>query len=270
MTTNLDFGVSSLLWSEKIEKQIIPILNSYLIKGIELAPYRKWGTWTPLKSDLIEYKNYLFDHSLKIISIQGITFSKEKDFNQKLLKNSSLWEEHFNNVLEIMKTLDCTVAVLGSPSLRSNSNDYELFLKMYKRTYQKFKCENKYLLLEAVPRFYKSNIVNNLRELSLLCRKNNFKKHVDIGCFFNEKEGKVLNDKESLFILNEINECFHLHIANRNLRNIFLEKETKNICMKFKLSTQNSVVFENISQSDNLTNVKQFLFDSCNVINLIN
>ena len=264
------YGISSLLWDQSIENEVIEYLKNYSIEYLEIAPFRIWSTWNPTDIQINNYINKLNSNHLKISSIQAITFSNQEGHVYKLIKNKEYWNDHFEKVLSLTIKLGCETAILGAPSIRKDKDLYLEFIKRYKYLYSKFRENGKYILLEAVPKIYGSNILNNLKSLKCFCQENNYKLHVDLGCFLNEKLENLQDENRVNFLSKAISESFHFHISNRDLKTLNIDNETFSYLKKIQNIGSQYIVFENISQSKNLNSIISYLIEVEKIIKNIN
>jgi sugar phosphate isomerase/epimerase len=211
---------SNIAWTKEDEISIYPILRSFKILGIEVAPFIQWpdielATMNAVK----DYAKFVSDEGFLIPSMQGIFFGT----NFSSIFDKSKWENiltHCYKIAKISEYLGSDVVIFGAPKMRqSNFSNFQsscdfvapLFVKLA----EIFNSHGSILCIEPCTSYYNCNFIINSAEANYfvqLINSPNFGLHLDSSSLF------MANEDISEVSLNYAKSIKHFHISEPDLK----------------------------------------------------
>lgn len=210
----MKLSISNIAWSEQEDVQVYELMNKYGFTGLEIAPTRFFDNPYCAPAEMIEdRKSRIKQFGLEIVALQSLHYGKE---GIALFESNAMREKLFEytkkSILFAEKT-GAEVLVFGSPKLRNYKNyesDYEIAVDFFKRLGDFAFEHNSCLCIEANPKEYNTNFINdNTQALALVkdVGAKGFMMHLDCGTI-------ILNN-ENLDIINKSKGYLkHVHISS--------------------------------------------------------
>ncbi len=216
-----NLAISNIAWSIHNAPEVLNLLHSYKVSGIEVAPSKVWPGWegASLKSAQ-EYRKFLADQGFEVPAMQALLFGK----NHFQVFDSSTHTEflaHMRLAAEIANGLGAQALVFGSPKNRRRGRLGYLEAKkqaagLFKELGKICQDNNCVLGLEANPAEYSCDFLNNTFDVVDFVNEVDspgIKVHFDSGASFMNHENIV----EALLLAGDI--C-HYHISEPGLNNL--------------------------------------------------
>lgn len=228
----MKFACSNIAWKKDEELEIYPILRSYGIKGIEIAPSILWPNLDlATKSTVTDYLHSIADEGFEVPAIQAILYGT--DFQTIFQKN--IWpdiKKHLIRISEIAELLNAKTVVFGAPKLRNSpfnsfNESVDYVLPFFRDLANIFGDHGACLCIEPSTNHFGSNFVTNSIEAEIfvdIVNHNSFGIHLDSSAlYFAAEEIKVVAKKLSKKIkhfhmsepyLNDFTDPIILHRSN--------------------------------------------------------
>lgn len=207
-------ALSNFAWDLGENESMFETLSSIGIENIEgvLTKINNWDLLT--EYELVEYKNSLNRHGIKIESIQsifyGVNCSDLSDYKTI---------DHYKKLIEYCKILGVKVMVLGSPSLRKNVNGwYDNLSNILKKVDDMLNGTGIELSIEPNTKTYGGDYFYTVQEIVDYIVHNDFK---NIKTMIDTHNVKL----EGLDPLNDLTQYIkhvnHIHISEPKLNKLF-------------------------------------------------
>lgn len=210
----MKLALSNFAWDSEENETIFKTLTSIGIENIE-GVLTKINNWDSLgESELIQYKESLNRHGIKIESIQSIFYGVScSDLSDYKTIN------HYKKLIEYCKILGVKVMVLGSPSLRKNVNGwYDNLSDILRKVDGMLNGTGIQLSIEPNTKTYGGDYFYTVQEIVDFIVHNDFKNIKTMVDTHNVKlEGlDPLND-----LIAHIKHINHIHISEPKLGKLF-------------------------------------------------
>jgi sugar phosphate isomerase/epimerase len=248
----MKLALSNFAWDLDENESIFNTLSSIGIENIE-GVLTKINNWDSLeKSELIEYKESLNRHGIKIESIQsifyGVNCSNLSDYKTI---------DHYRKLIEYCNILGVKVMVLGSPSLRKNvSGWYDNISDILKKVDDMLNGTGIELSIEPNTKTYGGDYFYTVQEIVDFIVHNDFKNIKTMVDTHNVKlEGlDPLND-----LRNHIKHINHVHISEPKLNKLSdLEFHGRFSKLIKELNYNGIVTYEVVKCDGLIESVKEF------------
>ena len=232
----MKLSISNIAWDTSNDVKIYDLIKKYGFEGLQIAPTKIMGKnpYGKLK-EIKEWKEKIKKrYNLRISSIQSIWFGRTENlFDSKEEENILI--DYTKKAIDFANVIECKNLVFGSPKNRNvnngknSENQIEIFETLGEYAYKK----NTVIGMEANPKIYNTNYINDTKSALKLVKKINskgFLLNLDLGTM-------ILNNENLLEILQgNINYINHVHISepwlkiiekremHKILRNILLEE----------------------------------------------
>ncbi|BBM37393.1 hypothetical protein JCM16775_0068 [Leptotrichia hofstadii] len=232
----MKLSISNIAWDTSNDVKIYDLIKKYGFEGLEIAPTKIMGKnpYGKLK-EIKEWKEKIKKrYNLRISSIQSIWFGRTENlFDSKEEENILI--DYTKKAIDFANVIECKNLVFGSPKNRNvnngknSENQIEIFETLGEYAYKK----NTVIGMEANPKIYNTNYINDTKSALKLVKKINSK-----GFLLNLDLGTVILNNENLLeiLQGNINYINHVHISepwlkiiekremHKILRNILLEE----------------------------------------------
>lgn len=232
----MKLSISNIAWDTSNDIKIYDLIKKYGFEGLEIAPTKIMGEnpYEKLK-EIKEWKEKIKKrYNLRISSMQSIWFGRTENlFDSKEEENILI--DYTKKAIDFANVIECKNLVFGSPKNRNvnngknSENQIEIFETLGEYAYKK----NTVIGMEANPKIYNTNYINDTKSALKLVKKINskgFLLNLDLGTM-------ILNNENLLEILRgNISYINHVHISepwlkiiekremHKILRNILLEE----------------------------------------------
>jgi len=149
---------------------VLDILSKESFNFIEVAPLELYDDWNRLNTKKsVQILEKLKNRSFKICSMQSIFYGK----NLNIFENYKECTNHMLLIQDICSEIECDYIVFGAPSVRNkpeelkNSDALEI-IDSFLLKFKKIKIG-----IEAVPKYYGTNLLNNYKEVNDFVGKSN-------------------------------------------------------------------------------------------------
>lgn len=219
----MKFSISNIAWDLPFDDEIIKLLKSKRIEGIEVAPTKIWPHWENINLlTLKKVKEWFFNYQFQVPALQAILYGLDhlnifdRDIN---IKNKLL--DHFKLVSEIANHLNAKFLIFGAPKNRdrkelSFSEALKVGVEVFNHLADICKTNDTILLIEPNPINYSCNFITNSVEAIELIKAVNhpsFRLHLDIAAMTIAENDIEKSIKDSIHYL-----C-HFHVSELNLSN---------------------------------------------------
>jgi sugar phosphate isomerase/epimerase len=216
----IKLSCSNIAWSKDDEKNIYPILRSFNIHGIEVAPSIQWPDIDlATKNKVKDYAKSIFDEGFLIPSMQGIFFGT----NFSTIFDKSVWNNillHCYKIAQISEYLSSNVVIFGAPKMRlSNFSNFEISCDFVAPLFEKladiFKSHGSILCIEPCTSYYNCNFIINSVEANYFVNfinNSNFGLHLDSSSLF------MANEDFFEVSLKHASSMKHFHISEPDLK----------------------------------------------------
>jgi D-psicose/D-tagatose/L-ribulose 3-epimerase len=216
----MKLAVSNLAWDINEQEEILSLLPSLGVSGVEVAP-TKIANWENIKPSLLaDFRNKLNDKGLCVSSLQAIFFGKPDAQLLGDINSFGIMCEHIDFLADIAAELGTQVAVFGAPKNRQRSNiASDVAFNLAKERFRQLGdiCQGRMKIgIEPVPRFYGSDFILTAEEDLALVKAVNHPAvglHLDTGCVF-LGDGNI-----DLAVREGISHLIHFHVAEPELSN---------------------------------------------------
>ena len=235
----MKLSISNIAWDTSNDIKIYDLIKKYGFEGLEIAPTKIMGKdpYEKIK-EIKEWKEKIKKrYNLRISSMQSIWFGRTENlFDSKEEENILI--DYTKKAIDFANVIECKNLVFGSPKNRNvnngknSENQIEIFETLGEYAYKK----NTVIGMEANPKIYNTNYINDTKSALKLVKKINskgFLLNLDLGTM-------ILNNENLLEILRgNISYINHVHISepwlkiiekremHKILRNILLEENYK-------------------------------------------
>jgi sugar phosphate isomerase/epimerase len=212
----LKLAISNIAWELSEEDEILGILESLEIHGLEVAPTKIWKD--PLKTSDAQIDSYRLrvnSKTVRIVSAQALLFGRPDlaIFKSEKLRGQTI--TYLEKIIKLVSKLGGYALVFGSPNNRARSGvqmDDALDIAVdFFRTLGEIAAEhNSCLCIEANPTDYNCDFITNTTEALELVKMVNhpgFGLHIDTSAM-------ILNHEDPDIILPQCLEWMrHFHIS---------------------------------------------------------
>ena len=264
----MKISVSNIAWNYNSRNKFYKLLKKEKIAGLEIAP----------KIFLSNHKNYLNPHkellkknldeiyqnNLQLVSMQALLYESRNCYlfrDQKSLQN---FEDIMKKTILLSKILGIQNIVFGSPKNRNIPKNLNIIdakniaLKTFRKLANYAKKNKVVISIEAVPKLYGTNFLNNNEQVYDFIKKinsPNVKMVLDTG------EINVNNDlsKINLIVKKMINHVNHIQISQpylKKINNVSYLSNFSNLLKKYKYNKWISIEMRRTRKS-NFKNVKE-------------
>ena len=216
----MKLSISNLAWSPAEDADIAAVLQSFDVRGVELAPTKIWPDFTQVpEADLVAYRAFWQRQGIRIVALQSLLFGqpelvifRDQETRFKLLA-------YLRRVMHIAAQLGAQILVFGSPRNRlrndlgaqeSQAIAVEFFHQVGKLAAQ----HDVYFCIEPNPVAYGCDFICTATEGVALVRAVNhphFRLHLDAG-------GMTLSEESYLASICASRELLaHFHISEPQL-----------------------------------------------------
>jgi len=214
----MKLSVSNLAWGAADQDQLLPLLVSLGVTGIEVAP-TKVAAWDCLNERvLLDFRKKLNDIGISVSSLQAIFFGKP---DACLLGDHSsylLMCDHIDKLADIASVLGCDVAVFGAPKNRLQGDiDKDFAFQLARERFFLLGeiCQGRMKIgIEPVPQYYGCDFIQSAKEDLELVKAINHPAiglHLDTACVF------LQGDSIEIAIREGRDHLIHFHIAEPDL-----------------------------------------------------
>lgn len=210
-------SVSNLAWPADDEAWCLSVLRDNQIHGIEIAPYKTFGSWGNIDNgSCTNLRDYYRENGLVISSFQAITYGLNGLSIIGAKNEVKAFESHMCNISNNLSMLGAEVAVLGSPGLRSFT-DYnnEKLTDLFQTIARCYEKNGVTLVIEAVPEYYGCGWLNKIQdsiEFVLKVNSSSFQVHLDTACQYLSGETDYILKHPEI-----VSKAAHAHISNVDL-----------------------------------------------------
>jgi len=209
----MKLSISNIAWDTSNDIKIYDLIKKYGFEGLEIAPTKIMGKnpYEKLK-EIKEWKEKIKKrYNLRISSMQSIWFGRTENlFDSKEEENILI--DYTKKAIDFANVIECKNLVFGSPKNRNvnngknSENQIEIFETLGEYAYKK----NTVIGMEANPKIYNTNYINDTKSALKLVKKINskgFLLNLDLGTM-------ILNNENLLEILRgNISYINHVHIS---------------------------------------------------------
>jgi sugar phosphate isomerase/epimerase len=242
----MKLALSNFAWDFNENEPTFKELQNIGITHIE-GVLTKISNWDELTSEkLIAFKNSMNKYGLSMDSIQSIFYN----VNCHSLTDRSSVLEHYTKLIECCKILGVKVMVLGSPSLRKNTNGWkEEMVSILSELDELLNNTGIQLSIEPNMKGYGGGYFYTVNEIVNLIDSNGFK---NIKTMIDTHNVKL----EDLDPLNElkthINHINHIHISEPGLKPLSDFNFHKEFSQLLRTLNYNGVVTYEVMKCENL------------------
>ena len=243
----MKLSISNIAWDTSNDVKIYDLIKKYGFEGLEIAPTKIMGKnpYGKLK-EIKEWKEKIKKrYNLRISSIQSIWFGRTENlFDSKEEENILI--DYTKKAIDFANVIECKNLVFGSPKNRNvnngknSENQIEIFETLGEYAYKK----NTVIGMEANPKIYNTNYINDTKSALKLVKKINskgFLLNLDLGTM-------ILNNENLLEILQgNINYINHVHISEPWLK--IIEKREMHKILRNRLFEENYEGFVSIEMA---------------------
>ncbi len=219
----MKIAISNIAWQSQEEEKIAEIMQSFEIKGVEIAPTKIWQF--PLlatNEEINSYKQFWQSRNIAIVAMQALLFGR-KDLT--IFENINKRQETFKylgGMIELAAKLGARVLVFGAPKNRKIGNltqikAQEIASSFFYELGELAAKYNIYFCIEPNPTIYECDfIINSQQGLDLVTKTNSkgFGLHLDAAAM-------TLNQEN---ISKSLSDCYehlcHFHISEPYLQPI--------------------------------------------------
>lgn len=209
----MKLALSNFAWDLGENESMFETLSSIGIENIEgvLTKINNWDLLT--EYELVEYKNSLNRHGIKMESIQsifyGVDYSSLSDYKTI---------DHYKKLIEYCEILGVKIMVLGSPSLRKSVGGwYDNITAIMKEVDRMLNNSRIQLSIEPNTKIYGGNYFHKIGEIVSFIAYNKFKNIKTMVDTHNVKLEGLDPLKELKKNSKHIN---HIHISEPNLNKL--------------------------------------------------
>lgn len=216
----MKLAFSNIAWPLVTEDQIFAVLREAGISGIEVAPTRRWPSWTgATPAAAAQYSKDLSANGFSAPAMQAILFGKPElqlfgsDADRQQLS------QHLLYLADFAVALGAKSLVFGAPKNRQLAElapdaGFEIARELFGSVAPYYERQGVCLCLEANPPQYACTFITNSSEAARLVRAVNspgFALHLDTACLFLAGEDVAPAIQNNLDILR------HFHVSEPNL-----------------------------------------------------
>ena len=261
--------ISNIAWKSCSDNSYLKLIKKHKIKSLEYAPdIILRGDYST--KNILETKKYWNTHKIKLYSMQSILFGSKNAymFGDKIQKNIFLNE--IIKKIDLAHKLGSKILIFGSPQNRIIFKKKKKLLEQISiKIFSKIAdyCHKKkiYFCLEANPKLYGCEYINNTNEAINLIKRINkpyFRLNLDLGTIIANKEDL------SEIISKNSNLIKHVQISTPYLRSIsrYKSKIKELIYYLYKFKYNGHVSIEMLEKKNN--NIK-IVSESIKIVKLM-
>ena len=217
--------ISNIAWKSYSNYSYLKIIKKNKIKSLEYAPdIILKGNHTA--KNILEVKKYWDAHKIRLYSMQSLLFGSQNAYLFGNKKQKNIFLNEIIKRIDLAHKLGSKVLVFGSPKNRIIFNKKKIFLEktsieIFSKIADYCKKKKIYFCLEANPKLYGCEYINNTNEAISLIRKINkpyFKLNLDLGTIIANKEDLTEIISKNLSLIK------HVQISAPYLRDILKYK----------------------------------------------
>jgi D-psicose/D-tagatose/L-ribulose 3-epimerase len=216
----MKIAISNLAWQIEEEQIIAEIMQSFLIRGVEIALTKIWQL--PLLAtdrELNAYQNFWQSYGIEIVALQSLLFGKTEltIFENEPQRNQTF--QYLSRIIELGSKLGAKILVFGAPNNRiigtlEAKKAEEIAISFFYNLGQVAAHYDMMFCIEPNPNIYGCDfITNSLEGLELVTKTNSrgFRLHLDAA-------GMTLSEEAiQLAIAQSFPQLCHFHISEPNL-----------------------------------------------------
>lgn len=219
----MNLAISNLAWDLSEDNIVLPIINKYGIKSIELAPSKIWTNPTEVsESKLIEYKKYWNKNGVEIVATTSLLFGHPelKIFENKNIRDKTL--DYLIEMIRVSAALGAKAMVFGSPKNRikgqlPSNNALDIAVEFFGKLGEIAKEYSIYFGIEANPAIYGTDFINSTPEAISLIKKVG---HPNFGLHLDTSTMTINHEDYEATIKSGLKYNHHFHISEPGLKPI--------------------------------------------------
>ncbi len=216
----LKTSISNLAWGDTPLKNVLPLIKSVGLDGVELAPTSIWPDILNVSvSEIKKLRKTLENYNLEVSGIQSLLFG----FPELQIFSKESWPKlvaHLEHMFMIAENLGAGVAVFGSPRNRIKGKltweqASEVSCEFFSLLIPSLERHNLVLTLEPNAPEYGSDFLVNYKEVIELSKSIDSPQisvQIDTGCLW------MVGDEPSAAFAEM--KPFHIHISTPNLETV--------------------------------------------------
>lgn len=210
----MKLSISNIAWEQHDDREILKLLKSHQVDGIEVAPSKIWPAWEGISyKSARDYKDFLTDYGFEIPAMQALLFGKNELQVFDPMTHKAFFE-HIRLLTEVAVGLESQVLVFGSPKNRRRFqlNTEEARKKAVDFFYQVgeiCKTSGCVMGIEHNPIEYGCDFLTNIADVVTFVQHlehENVKVHIDSA-------GIHMCGGDELGILQKIDDFAHFHLS---------------------------------------------------------
>ena len=254
----MKLSISNIAWDNKDNNKIYNLMVENDYSGLEIAPTKifpnnPYDLLDEAEAWAKELKN---KYKFSISSIQSIWYGRtEKIFES--FDERQILINYTKKAIDFASVIECKNLVFGCPKNRNidSDEDYKIAIEFFKELGDYAYSKNTCLGMEANPKIYNTNFINNTHEAIDLIKKvdsNGFKLNLDIGTI-------IENNEDIDELVGNVHLINHVHISEPYLEQIQPRDLHKKILTILKNENYDKFISIEMKQQENLQDVKQVM-----------
>lgn len=211
-------SISNMAWPADDDREALAIVAANGFAGVELMPFKTFGSWSVPASAIRAYLERLSESGLQVAALQGIAFGVENIHLFASVEHRRRLSDHMERVADIAALLGAGASVFGAPSLRVPGNRsvheaLDIAVETFSGIASIFDARKTVLCFEPIPERYGCRFVNTTEEACDLVRRvghRAFRAQIDTGSIF-------INQEPGASVAAALPLAGHLHLSEPDL-----------------------------------------------------
>ena len=166
----MKLSVSNIAWCDPFDEEIMGILKTAHVKGIEVAPTKLWPDWQGMDEPAaILIKEKFMHYGFSVPALQSVLFGKPELMIFKSDESREQTYQHLCRVADVAAGLGAQVVVFGSPGNRDplgieDDEAFQVGAKFFRRVGSYFYNRGIALCIEANPPQYGCRFITDSQQ----------------------------------------------------------------------------------------------------------
>jgi sugar phosphate isomerase/epimerase len=216
----MKLSISNIAWNDPFDEDIIGILKTAGVQGIEIAPTKIWPDWQGMDvPGAAKVREQVQRHGFSVPALQAVLFARPELMMFASDESRDRTHEHLCRVADVAAALGATAVVFGAPRNRDpleleNDEAFGVAVDFFSRVGAYYESRKTVLCIEANPPQYACRFITDSDQAAALVAavdSAGVGLHLDAACMAMAGEDPVASVEKHMSTIK------HFHISEPDL-----------------------------------------------------